>query len=131
MELAIQQQALVLQEEIKSKLPTNYSFEIPKIIALINKIGARKVALQFPEGLLLYASTISDILTNAVPGLSTLIMGDVTYGACCVDGIKLTASNIFRLYRSSTRMHTSCPFWSFMPCSDYSDHRHSCNLHIC
>jgi 2-(3-amino-3-carboxypropyl)histidine synthase len=87
MEVSLKQQVIELQQEIKSKLPTNYSFEIPKILALINKIGARKVALQFPEGLLLYASTIADILTNAIPGLSVLIMGDVTYGACCVDGI--------------------------------------------
>lgn len=46
---------------------------------------ARKIALQFPEGLLLFATTISDILTTFCPGTETLIMGDVTYGACCVD----------------------------------------------
>lgn len=38
-----------------------------------------------PEGLLLFATTISDILTQFCPGTSTLIMGDVTYGACCID----------------------------------------------
>jgi 2-(3-amino-3-carboxypropyl)histidine synthase len=47
--------------------------------------GAKKVALQFPEGLLLFATTISDILTQFCNGIETLIMGDVTYGACCVD----------------------------------------------
>lgn len=48
-------------------------------------MGAKKVALQFPEGLLLFATTISDILTRFCPGIETLIMGDVTYGACCID----------------------------------------------
>jgi 2-(3-amino-3-carboxypropyl)histidine synthase len=43
------------------------------------------VALQFPEGLLLFATTISDILTQFCQGIETLIMGDVTYGACCID----------------------------------------------
>lgn len=38
-----------------------------------------------PEGLLLFATTISDILTQFCPGTETLIMGDVTYGACCID----------------------------------------------
>jgi 2-(3-amino-3-carboxypropyl)histidine synthase len=38
-----------------------------------------------PEGLLLFATTISDILTQFCPGIETLIMGDVTYGACCID----------------------------------------------
>lgn len=34
---------------------------------------------------MLFATTISDILTQFCPGTETLIMGDVTYGACCVD----------------------------------------------
>lgn len=66
-------------------LPHNYSFEIPKTIHRIRSSGAKKVALQFPEGLLLFATTISDILTQFCPGVETLIMGDVTYGACCID----------------------------------------------
>ncbi|KAI9681297.1 MAG: Diphthamide biosynthesis protein 1 [Caeruleum heppii] len=66
-------------------LPTNYAFEIHKTIHRIRTSGAKKVALQFPEGLLLFATTISDILTSFCPGVETLIMGDVTYGACCID----------------------------------------------
>lgn len=71
--------------EAISLLPRNYSFEIPKTIHRIRTSGAKKVALQFPEGLLLFATTISDILTQFCPGIETLIMGDVTYGACCID----------------------------------------------
>lgn len=66
-------------------LPTNYNFEIPKTIHRIRQSGAKNVALQFPEGLLIFAPIISDILTRFCPGTDTLIMGDVTYGACCVD----------------------------------------------
>lgn len=75
-------------EDIKAAirlLPPNYSFEIPKTIHRIRSTGSRRVALQMPEGLLLFATTISDILTAFCPGVETLIMGDVTYGACCVD----------------------------------------------
>lgn len=68
-----------------SLLPSNYSFEIHKTIHRIRTSDAKKIALQFPEGLLLYATTISDILTRFCPGAETLIMGDVTYGACCID----------------------------------------------
>ncbi|GAM37600.1 Dph1 homolog [Talaromyces pinophilus] len=68
-----------------SLLPSNYSFEIPKTIHRIRTLGAKRVALQFPEGLLLFATTISDILTEFCDGVETLIMGDVTYGACCID----------------------------------------------
>lgn len=66
-------------------LPSNYSFEIHKTIHRIRTSGAKKVALQMPEGLLMFATTISDILTRFCDGIETLIMGDVTYGACCID----------------------------------------------
>ncbi|KAL9099306.1 MAG: hypothetical protein Q9163_005174 [Psora crenata] len=66
-------------------LPPNYSFEIHKTIHRIRTSGSKKVALQMPEGLLLFATTISDIITSFCPGTETLIMGDVTYGACCID----------------------------------------------
>ena len=68
-----------------SLLPPNYAFEIHKTIHKIRTLSAKKVALQFPEGLLLFATTISDILTQFCQGIETLIMGDVTYGACCID----------------------------------------------
>ena len=73
-----------LQEAI-ALLPSNYSFEIHKTIHRVRSINAKSVALQFPEGLLLFATTISDIITQFCPGTTTLIMGDVTYGACCID----------------------------------------------
>ncbi|KAF1601271.1 UNVERIFIED_CONTAM: 2-(3-amino-3-carboxypropyl)histidine synthase subunit 1, partial [Eudyptes robustus] len=65
-------------------LPKNYTFEIPKTIWKIKTTGSKYVALQLPEGLLLYACIISDILTKHT-GCEVFIMGDVTYGACCVD----------------------------------------------
>lgn len=65
-------------------LPRNYNFEIHKTIWNIQKFSAKKVALQMPEGLLIYSCIISDILEQFT-GVETLIMGDVTYGACCID----------------------------------------------
>lgn len=70
-----------------SILPSNYNFEIPKTIWRIIDSGYKRVALQFPEGLQMYACVISDILKKfCEPTLEDiLIMGDVTYGACCID----------------------------------------------
>jgi len=48
------------------------------------------VALQFPEGLLIFACTIADILEKFC-GVETLVMGDVTYGACCIDDFTAVA----------------------------------------
>ena len=67
-----------------SVLPSNYNFEIHKTVWRIKQAEAKCVALQFPEGLLLFACTISDIIERFT-GADTIIMGDVTYGACCVD----------------------------------------------
>ena len=66
-------------------LPSNYNFEIHKTIWRIVSDGAiKKVSLQFPEGLLLYACIISDIIQR-FGGAKVMVLGDVTYGACCVD----------------------------------------------
>ncbi|KAF8528829.1 putative diphthamide synthesis protein-domain-containing protein [Hysterangium stoloniferum] len=66
------------------QLPQNYSFEIHKTIHHIRKNNARMVALQMPEGLQMFACAISDIIERFTDAL-TIIMGDVTYGACCID----------------------------------------------
>ncbi|KAI0320607.1 diphthamide synthesis protein [Amylostereum chailletii] len=66
------------------QLPSNYSFEIHKTIHHVRKNCASMVALQMPEGLQMFACTIADIIERFTDAL-TVIMGDVTYGACCVD----------------------------------------------
>ncbi len=65
-------------------LPSNYNFEIHKCIWKILCDKVVTVALQFPEGLLMYACIISDIITRFT-GAKVIILGDVTYGACCID----------------------------------------------
>lgn len=72
-----------LNEAVKL-LPKNYNFEIHKTIWNIRKHGAKRVALQMPEGLLIYSLLISDILEQFC-GVETVVMGDVSYGACCID----------------------------------------------
>jgi 2-(3-amino-3-carboxypropyl)histidine synthase len=71
-------------------LPKNYNFEIPKTIWRIRTLKAARVALQLPEGLTLYATTIADILSKHT-GTEVVIMADVTYGACCVDDFSARA----------------------------------------
>ncbi|GBG84835.1 hypothetical protein CBR_g39210 [Chara braunii] len=71
-------------------LPGNYNLEIPKTIWRIKQAGARRIALQFPEGLLMYACTIADILEKFAHA-QCIVMGDVAYGACCVDDFSAAA----------------------------------------
>jgi len=97
-----------LHHVISTTLPPDYEFEIPKTIWRIEKAHARHVALQLPEGLLMYASAIGDILVkfayrfrpagddtaeDAAPASveSLSVLGDVTYGACCIDDLSARA----------------------------------------
>ncbi|RZF48194.1 hypothetical protein LSTR_LSTR006161, partial [Laodelphax striatellus] len=71
-------------------LPKNYNFEIHKTIWRIQSTQAKCVALQMPEGLLMFATTICDIIEKFTEAV-TIIMGDVTYGACCIDDFSARA----------------------------------------
>lgn len=73
-----------LNQAIAAILPSNYNFEMHKTIHHIRKAAATCVALQMPEGLTLWATGIADIVERFTDA-TTVIMGDVTYGACCVD----------------------------------------------
>ena len=72
-----------LNEAIKL-LPSNYNFEIHKTVWNIKKNGAKRVGLQMPEGLLIYSLIVADILEQFCQA-EVIVMGDVSYGACCID----------------------------------------------
>uniref|UniRef100_A0A667XQ07 2-(3-amino-3-carboxypropyl)histidine synthase subunit 1 n=1 Tax=Myripristis murdjan TaxID=586833 RepID=A0A667XQ07_9TELE len=72
-----------LQEAIRV-LPANYNFEIHKTVWRVREAKAKRVALQLPEGLQMFACVIADIIERFTEA-DTVVMGDVTYGACCVD----------------------------------------------
>lgn len=66
-------------KEAMSALPSNYNFEIHKTIWRIKEMKAKRVALQMPEGLFLFATTICDIIEEFTDA-ETVILGNVTYG---------------------------------------------------
>ncbi|CAH4027852.1 unnamed protein product [Pieris brassicae] len=74
-------------------LPNNYNFEIHKTIWRIRSLGSKRVALQLPEGLTMFATTLCDIIETFTEA-DTVIMGDVTYGACCIDDFTAIALGV-------------------------------------
>ncbi|XP_023951057.2 2-(3-amino-3-carboxypropyl)histidine synthase subunit 1 [Bicyclus anynana] len=74
-------------------LPQNYNFEIHKTIWRIRSLGSKRVALQLPEGLTMFATTLCDIIETFTEA-DTVIMGDVTYGACCIDDFTAIALGV-------------------------------------
>ncbi|KAL5102824.1 hypothetical protein TcWFU_002295 [Taenia crassiceps] len=101
----------VLAKIIQNHLPSNYNFEIHKTIWRIRCLKAKCVALQMPEGLLRFATTLSEIFRrfgsasykptnedseqkkgdNVPSEVDIIILGDVTYGACCIDDFSAKA----------------------------------------
>ncbi|KAL9344730.1 hypothetical protein Peur_062405 [Populus x canadensis] len=74
-----------------SLLPSNYNFEIHKCIWRVRSTNAKRIALQLPEGLLMYSLILSDIFTAFADVTHCFVLGDVTYGACCVDDLSALA----------------------------------------
>ncbi len=62
-----------------SALPSNYNFEVHKTIWRIREMKAKRVALQMPEGLFLFATVLCDIIEEFTDA-ETVILGNVTYG---------------------------------------------------
>lgn len=75
---------------IASLLPSNYSFEVHKTIWQIRKFNVQRVALQLPEGLAMWACALCDLIEQFTDAES-VVLGDVTYGACCVDDFSARA----------------------------------------
>ncbi len=73
METAIALHQEQRQKEVMKKwtslLPKNYNFEIEKTIQKIQQTQATVVGLQFPEGLLMFSTAISDILLAFCPSM--------------------------------------------------------------
>jgi len=67
------------------QLPKNYNFQVLKTVWRLKSSKARKVALQMPEGLLMFACVLADIFEQCAGVEEVLVMADVTYGACCID----------------------------------------------
>lgn len=68
-------------------LPANYKFELQKTIRQIERRKSRKIAIQFPEGVIHLSTIISDIIRANTEVESVTILSDVVYGACCIDDI--------------------------------------------
>lgn len=86
-------------------LPANYNFEIHKTVHRIRQLRTElgrsvQVALQMPEGLLMFALSIADILEE-FSDCEITVFGDVTYGACCIDdlGAKALCMDLMVSYR--------------------------------
>jgi len=66
----------LLNHKIQTTLPENYNFELHKTIWRLVSSNARRVALQFPEGLFVFAIAIKDIIEEFAQ-IDVFIMGGI------------------------------------------------------
>jgi 2-(3-amino-3-carboxypropyl)histidine synthase len=52
----------LINASIDALLPKNYNFEVKKTIWQIRKFGIQRVALQMPEGLAMFGTSITDLV---------------------------------------------------------------------
>jgi len=77
-----------LNEAITRHLPLSHDFEVHRTVWRLRRCRARHVGLQMPEGLQRWATILADLFRRFVPSLeAATILGDVTFGACCIDDL--------------------------------------------
>jgi len=83
---------LILTRYISIKMP-EYDFELDRVVGEISRFKARRVGLQFPEGLKDRALEIAGKIEGKT-GAETFIFVDPTYGAC---DLKKSQSKMLKL----------------------------------
>ncbi|XP_037528856.1 2-(3-amino-3-carboxypropyl)histidine synthase subunit 2 [Rhipicephalus sanguineus] len=63
-----------------------FKYEVKRSVAWICENGFRKVALQFPDEMLVDSVSVTLALQASVPA-ELFILGDTSYGSCCVDEV--------------------------------------------
>ncbi|XP_066298027.1 2-(3-amino-3-carboxypropyl)histidine synthase subunit 2-like [Branchiostoma lanceolatum] len=61
-------------------------YEIPRCVQWVKKHGFHKVALQFPDALLVDSTEVA-LKMEKETGAKVYILGDTSYGSCCVDEV--------------------------------------------
>mmetsp|Transcript_68222 Transcript_68222/g.134816 ORF Transcript_68222/g.134816 Transcript_68222/m.134816 type:complete len:522 (-) Transcript_68222:21-1586(-) len=88
-------QNVELNMAIDASLPPSHNFEVHKTIWRIQRTSARHLGLQMPEGLQHWATRLADIFRRFAPSVeSTTILGDQTFGACCIDDLAARALGV-------------------------------------
>jgi len=73
-------------QELKEAEIENY-FELDKCRSFIENGSFERVALQFPDELITYSFRVMKLIEEKFPNVKLYVLGDTSYGSCCVDEI--------------------------------------------
>lgn len=84
-----------LNAAIRAGLPWTHNFEVHKSVHRLRRDKARHVGVHLPDGLCQWATVLADIFMRFVPSVETsTILGDMTFGACCIDDLGARAVGV-------------------------------------
>ena len=95
------------KEIAKERLPINkYDFEIEQTVQIVKDHNYDCIALQFPEGLMCYSTALADVFEEYLLllifvsslGIDVVILGESTFGACCIDDFSAKAMHAQALF---------------------------------
>jgi hypothetical protein len=93
--------------EAISPLPSNYNFEIHKTLWRLKSANAKRVALQFPEGLLAYSCVLCDIFERFAH-VQTVVM--VWLFPSKIYGVRVTSLTELVVWTISPHVHLDVTF---------------------
>lgn len=76
-----------MQKKTIQEIQEKYDLELERIISAIKKEKAKRIILQFPDGMKQYATTIADYLESKIKADFVIWMGSC-FGACDIPNIK-------------------------------------------
>jgi len=88
----VQQRTNETEGQVWSSVSIEEVYEIDRCVTWIQKSQIQRVALQFPDSLLCDAPRVCNLIQQKL-GREVFILGDTSYGECCVD--EVAASHLF------------------------------------
>ncbi|PVV00692.1 hypothetical protein BB560_004912, partial [Smittium megazygosporum] len=105
----------------KSTLELIKFYQLEESIELIRSKGYKKVALQFPDELLIDSAFVSKYLQEN-SSAKTFVLGDTTFGSCCVDEVAamhIDADFIIHYGNSCMSLTTQIPVYYVFTYKEY------------
>ncbi|KAJ7310880.1 Diphthamide biosynthesis protein 2 [Desmophyllum pertusum] len=82
----IERKLHVSTDALDTRKNSNDFYEISRCVDVIKSRGFQKIALQFPDSLLVDSAAVASLVEKNT-GKKVFVLADTSYGSCCVDEV--------------------------------------------
>jgi len=93
MESLVDDGSRTIQRQVDVDTYTTGFFDVDRTVETIVKYGYRRIALQMPDEMLSDSSSVVHQIQERVPDAIVFVLGDTSYGSCCVDEVNANHHN--------------------------------------